>query len=44
MQFCIMTSSATAADTEAFFAKHRFFGLTREQTHFFQQVSFVHAG
>jgi len=43
VQFCIMTSSATAADTKAFFAKHSFFGLTREQTQFFQQVRFVHA-
>ena len=39
-----MTSSATAADTEAFYAKHSFFGLTEEQTHFFQQVRSVHAG
>ena len=44
VQFCVMTSSATAADTEAFFARHSFFGLTKEQTHFFQQVRVVHPG
>ena len=35
--FLVMTSPATHTDTEAFFFKHRFFGLAREQVTFFQQ-------
>jgi UDP-N-acetylglucosamine/UDP-N-acetylgalactosamine diphosphorylase len=35
--FLVMTSPATHADTEAFFAEHRFFGLPESQVTFFQQ-------
>lgn len=35
--FLVMTSPATHADTEAYFADHRFFGLEPGQTIFFQQ-------
>ena len=38
VQVCVMTSSATAAETEAFFRRHGFFDLAEDQTHFFQQV------
>lgn len=33
----LMTSHANHAQTEAFFAQHGFFGLAREQVHFFRQ-------
>jgi UDP-N-acetylglucosamine/UDP-N-acetylgalactosamine diphosphorylase len=33
----IMTSHANHAQTEAFFAEHRFFGLDRARVHFFRQ-------
>ena len=33
----IMTSKPTRQDTEAFFAKYNYFGLNREQIHFFNQ-------
>lgn len=35
--FLVMTSPATHADTEAFFAEHRNFGLAADQVTFFQQ-------
>jgi len=35
--FLVMTSPATHADTEAYFAEQRFFGLGRENVSFFQQ-------
>jgi UDP-N-acetylglucosamine/UDP-N-acetylgalactosamine diphosphorylase len=35
--FLVMTSDATHAETLAFFAEHRFFGLPREEVFFFQQ-------
>lgn len=35
--FLVMTSPATHADTEAYFAEQRFFGLGRENVYFFQQ-------
>ena len=39
IQLCIMTSRQTDADTRAFFAQHNFFGLGRDQVHFFVQAS-----
>ena len=38
VQFCVMTSPATHAETEAFFQDHSCFGLTEAQIHFFRQV------
>ncbi|MBO0698806.1 MAG: UDPGP type 1 family protein [Zavarzinella sp.] len=35
--FLVMTSPATHADTTAYFAEHRYFGLGRENVYFFQQ-------
>ncbi|MGL6094945.1 MAG: UTP--glucose-1-phosphate uridylyltransferase, partial [Fimbriiglobus sp.] len=35
--FLVMTSTATHADTEAYFREHKFFGLAPDQVTFFQQ-------
>jgi len=37
LHWFIMTSHANHAQTEAFFAEHRFFGLDRARVHFFRQ-------
>lgn len=37
LHWFIMTSHANHAQTEAFFAEHRFFGLDRGRVHFFRQ-------
>ncbi len=37
MPLLVMTSQATHAPTEAFFAEHRYFGLPKEEMHFFRQ-------
>jgi UDP-N-acetylglucosamine/UDP-N-acetylgalactosamine diphosphorylase len=37
LHWFIMTSHANHAETEAFFAAHRYFGLDRERVHFFRQ-------
>jgi UDP-N-acetylglucosamine/UDP-N-acetylgalactosamine diphosphorylase len=37
--FLVMTSPATDAETKSFFDSHQFFGLPKEEVHFFQQGS-----
>lgn len=37
LPFLVMTSGATDAPTRAFWSKHRYFGLPKEDVHFFEQ-------